>query len=72
MRTWSRELAGRATVNAVTPGPVGTDMWNGTADAFREHLRSWMERAPGMEGDRPGTVEDVAGVVGMLCRGESG
>ena len=27
-RTWARELAERCTVNAINPGPVGTDMWS--------------------------------------------
>ncbi|KHJ34551.1 putative 3-oxoacyl-(acyl-carrier-protein) reductase 1 [Erysiphe necator] len=29
-RTWARELAGRATVNSINPGPVITDMWQTT------------------------------------------
>jgi len=45
-RTWARELAERATVNAVNPGPVGTEMWAGTKPAFKEHLRSFVEHTP--------------------------
>lgn len=45
-RTWSVELAERATVNAVNPGPVKTDMWSGTTDEFRAGLKPWMQIAP--------------------------
>ncbi|KAI9835561.1 MAG: hypothetical protein M1819_002012 [Sarea resinae] len=37
-RTWARELAERATVNAVNPGPVDTDMFNGVSDEFMEFM----------------------------------
>ncbi|CAG8952285.1 hypothetical protein HYFRA_00001027 [Hymenoscyphus fraxineus] len=46
-RTWSRELSERATVNAVNPGPVKTDMWGGTTDEFQKHLKPWIEKTPG-------------------------
>ncbi|KAL7266250.1 hypothetical protein RUND412_011213 [Rhizina undulata] len=45
-RTWSRELAERATVNAVNPGPVTTDMYHGTSSAFQNHLRPFLEHTP--------------------------
>ncbi|KAG9229244.1 hypothetical protein BJ875DRAFT_205077 [Amylocarpus encephaloides] len=46
-RTWARELSERATVNAVNPGPVYTDMWKGTSDGFQKHLKPWIEKTPG-------------------------
>ncbi|KAI9773891.1 MAG: hypothetical protein M1840_006117 [Geoglossum simile] len=45
-RTWARELAERATVNAVNPGPVDTDMYSGTSEAFKDHLKSFIRTAP--------------------------
>lgn len=48
-RTWSRELAERATVNAINPGPVATDMYSGTSADFQEHMRPFIERAPLMK-----------------------
>jgi len=84
-RTWSRELAERATVNAINPGPVLTDMWNKTSPEF---MRPFVEHSPGMAiredidpealvldgkkaGGRPGYVEEIAGIVGMLCTQDS-
>ncbi|EKD13903.1 short chain dehydrogenase [Drepanopeziza brunnea f. sp. 'multigermtubi' MB_m1] len=46
-RTWARELAERATVNAVNPGPVKTDMWAGTTPEFRRSLRPFIQQTPG-------------------------
>ncbi|KAH8821120.1 hypothetical protein F5884DRAFT_766682, partial [Xylogone sp. PMI_703] len=45
-RTWSRELAERATVNAVNPGPVKTDMWAGTTPEFKKNLKPFIESTP--------------------------
>ncbi|RPB28371.1 NAD(P)-binding protein [Terfezia boudieri ATCC MYA-4762] len=45
-RTWSRELAERATVNSINPGPVTTDMYAGTSLQFREKLRPFIEHTP--------------------------
>jgi 3-oxoacyl-[acyl-carrier protein] reductase len=45
-RTWSRELAERATVNAINPGPVKTDMWNQTTQGFKESMRDFMKHTP--------------------------
>ena len=33
-RTWARELSERATVNAINPGPVMTEMFQGTTNEF--------------------------------------
>ena len=46
-RTWARELAERATVNAINPGPVKTDMWFSTGEDFQKHLKPWIEKTPG-------------------------
>lgn len=88
-RVWARELAERATVNAVSPGPMDTGLLNGLPDAPREALRLYnaliplarerpgvdtpeMLRLAGEIGGRPGTLEEVAGVVGVVCLAESG
>ncbi|KAG9243020.1 hypothetical protein BJ878DRAFT_512664 [Calycina marina] len=46
-RTWARELAERATVNAINPGPVSTDMWEKTGDDFKAQLRPYVQHTPG-------------------------
>ena len=60
-RVWSRELAERATVNAVNPGPVATDMYHGTTEALREDLKPVILNTPlqrAREGiDEPEVVE---------------
>lgn len=62
-RTWANELAERATVNAVNPGPVKTDMWAGTTEEFKGLLRPHILNAPGMrirnEIDDKDLVEDA-------------
>lgn len=45
-RTWSRELATRATCNAVNPGPVLTDMWGSVGEDFEEQVRPLLELTP--------------------------
>lgn len=45
-RTWARELAERATVNAINPGPVATDMYTSTDDAFVAQNRPFIENTP--------------------------
>ena len=45
-RTWSRELAERATVNAVNPGPVATDMYGSTSPEFQRQMKPFMQNAP--------------------------
>ena len=45
-RTWSRELAERATVNAVNPGPVATDMYESNAPDFKQQMKPFMQNAP--------------------------
>lgn len=48
-RTWSRELAEHATVNAVNPGPVATDMWWETSETFQQHTKPFIQNAPLMK-----------------------
>lgn len=45
-RTWSRELAERATVNAINPGPVSTDMFDGASDEFFNMMRPFQLATP--------------------------
>ncbi len=45
-RTWARELAERATVNAINPGPVKTDMWDMMPVEHRSGLKPWTSHAP--------------------------
>ncbi|EMC97121.1 hypothetical protein BAUCODRAFT_106429 [Baudoinia panamericana UAMH 10762] len=45
-RTWSRELSERATVNAVNPGPVATDMYAGTSKEFQQKMSYWTKNTP--------------------------
>jgi len=45
-RSWARELAERATVNAVNPGPVATDMYAGTTEEFQKAMSHWTINAP--------------------------
>jgi 3-oxoacyl-[acyl-carrier protein] reductase len=45
-RTWARELAERATVNAINPGPVKTDMWAKTTPQFKESMQPFVKQAP--------------------------
>lgn len=62
-RTWARELQFRATVNAVNPGPVATDMYGKTEPWFQAQMRPWNANAPGMQvsGELDGmeAVQDV-------------
>jgi 3-oxoacyl-[acyl-carrier protein] reductase len=45
-RSWSREVAERATVNSINPGPVHTEMWSGTSALFRQRTNAWMRHTP--------------------------
>ncbi|KAI4099266.1 MAG: hypothetical protein LQ339_006058 [Xanthoria mediterranea] len=45
-RTWARELAERATVNAVNPGPVATDMYSSTGADFQQQMKPFILSAP--------------------------
>lgn len=56
-RTWSRELAERATVNAVNPGPVATDMYGGTRPDFQQQMKPYIQNAP-LQAVRPGIDDE--------------
>jgi NAD(P)-dependent dehydrogenase (short-subunit alcohol dehydrogenase family) len=45
-RTWARELAERATVNAVNPGPVATDMYGKVDEGFAKRNTPFLETTP--------------------------
>ncbi|MCJ1467428.1 hypothetical protein MMC07_006053 [Pseudocyphellaria aurata] len=45
-RTWSRELAERATVNAINPGPVATDMYEQTTAEDKLRMKPFHQTAP--------------------------
>ncbi|KAI4245090.1 MAG: hypothetical protein L6R40_002689 [Gallowayella cf. fulva] len=45
-RTWARELSERATVNAVNPGPVATDMYSATPPDFQQQMKPFIQNAP--------------------------
>ncbi|KAK4697157.1 L-xylulose reductase, partial [Lecanoromycetidae sp. Uapishka_2] len=45
-RTWARELAERATVNAINPGPVATDMYGATSEEFQGRMKPFTQNAP--------------------------
>ncbi len=52
-RTWARELAEHATVNAVNPGPVAGPMYASNTPEFLADIRGCIERTPLMR-PRPG------------------
>ncbi|GFF77443.1 L-xylulose reductase [Aspergillus lentulus] len=45
-RTWARELADRATVNAVNPGPVIGDMYFATGEEFWKQMQGFQDATP--------------------------
>ncbi|KAL4893907.1 hypothetical protein BDV59DRAFT_176420 [Aspergillus ambiguus] len=45
-RTWARELADRATVNAVNPGPVIGDMYFATGEGFWKQMQGFQDATP--------------------------
>ncbi|KAH8820757.1 hypothetical protein F5884DRAFT_816469 [Xylogone sp. PMI_703] len=82
-RVWARELAERATVNIINPGPVMTDMYLKQPTEIKKTLALWNPVTPlskindldtdevkrmGEElGGRAAYDWEVAGTVGMLC-----
>jgi 3-oxoacyl-[acyl-carrier protein] reductase len=56
-RTWARELAENATVNAVNPGPVKTDMYDGTSEELKLGMKPMIQITPLM-GVREGVDEE--------------
>ncbi|KAI9671804.1 MAG: hypothetical protein M1831_003332 [Alyxoria varia] len=45
-RTWSRELAERATVNSINPGPVDTDMYGSNDQKFYDVVKPFNQNTP--------------------------
>ncbi|KAK1836004.1 3-oxoacyl-reductase FabG [Podospora conica] len=71
-RTWARELAERATVNAVNPGPVEGPMYASNSPEFLEGIKGWNMHTPGMavrEGvDAPEVVAEAREAGGRLAK----
>lgn len=66
-RTWTRELSGKygCTVNAIAPGPVGTETFCAAPASVREQLRPMIEQTP--SAPRLATPQEVAWAMAMLC-----
>ena len=60
-RTWSRELASRATVNCVNPGPAWGDMYANTGETFWRINQPYVDAAPLAEYDGEESVLAMAG-----------
>jgi NAD(P)-dependent dehydrogenase (short-subunit alcohol dehydrogenase family) len=58
-RTWARELAERATVNAVNPGPVEGPMYASNSPEFLEGIRGWIMHTPLMKAREGVDSEEV-------------
>lgn len=87
-RVWARELAERATVNAINPGPVMTDMYLAAPEDIRVKLSLWNPVTPLVAvrdedsevakqlgarlGGRAAYDWEVAGMVATLCSPEAG
>ncbi|KUI57108.1 hypothetical protein VP1G_04420 [Cytospora mali] len=87
-RTWARELAENCTVNAINPGPVMTDLLRNCSEDVLAAQALWNPLTPlsGVRewdseevaafgrkwGGRPAYVEEIAGVVAIVCNPESG
>ncbi|KAK0726990.1 hypothetical protein B0T26DRAFT_638285 [Lasiosphaeria miniovina] len=52
-RTWARELAERATVNAINPGPVEGPLYASNSPEFLAGIKGWIMHTPSMA-PRPG------------------
>ena len=57
-RTWARELADRATVNAVNPGPVTGDMYFKAGEGFWNQIQGFQDNTPlsVLDGDEGGRL----------------
>jgi 3-oxoacyl-[acyl-carrier protein] reductase len=69
-RVWATELGRKygLTVNAINPGPVDTDMFDGTTKEFSDYVFS---RYPPAVGDRKATAQDIADIVCFLAEERS-
>ena len=70
-RVWATELGHKygATVNAINPGPIDTDMVKEIPKEYLAQLEELKRRAPAAP--RAGTVGDVADIVLFLCEERS-
>ncbi|KAJ5278602.1 hypothetical protein N7478_003974 [Penicillium angulare] len=87
-RVWCRELAERATVNSINPGPVMTDMYLTAPDEVKEGLALWNPLTPLVAvresdndevkklgekfGGRAAYAEEIAGLIATICNPEFG
>jgi NAD(P)-dependent dehydrogenase (short-subunit alcohol dehydrogenase family) len=70
-RVWARELPRKygCTVNAVAPGPVGTEGLYASPQEVQDALKPTLEITP--VAPRLGKPEEVAWMVATLCEGEA-
>lgn len=70
-RVWGKELGQKyeVTVNAVNPGPVGTEMWFSSDPALLEAAQARIRETPAAP--RIGTIDDIAQIVGFLAEEKS-
>ncbi|BCS25354.1 SDR family NAD(P)-dependent oxidoreductase [Aspergillus puulaauensis] len=87
-RVWARELAERATVNSINPGPVMTDMYLSAPDEVKYGLARWNPLTPLVPvretdsdevkelgnkfGGRAAYAEEIAGLIATICNPEFG
>lgn len=87
-RVWARELAEHATCNAINPGSTLTDLFRNCSEdvlaaqaawsastplsAVREWDNEEMQAIAKKWGYRPAYVEEIAGVVAIICSPEAG
>lgn len=87
-RVWARELAERATVNSINPGPVGTGQYFRAPDYIKESIARWnpltpltpvretdqgeMREVGERFGGRAAYPEEIAGIVATVCNPEFG
>jgi len=45
-KVWAKEIATRATVNVVQPGPTQTELTAAAPDSLIQYLKGWMEHTP--------------------------
>ncbi|RAL61893.1 hypothetical protein DID88_002957 [Monilinia fructigena] len=86
-RVWARELAERATVNSINPGPVMTHMYLSAVEEVKQGLALWnplTPLAPVREtdspevrelgdrlGGRPAYDHEISGIIAMICDPDS-
>ncbi|KAF7926635.1 uncharacterized protein EAE97_010144 [Botrytis byssoidea] len=86
-RVWARELAERATVNAINPGPVMTDMYLSASEEVKQGLALWNPLTPlapvrevdspevrelgNRLGGRPAYDHEIAGIIAIICDPDS-